>query len=110
MTRILLAAALLSGLAAAPAAAGPADAGSACGSLFKDDLQKFTANGSEPHPHRWIVTAVGDKVLDVALFVHKPEGWERHDGYRCRVNERGDLAGEAPGDGKKTWLDAPAKR
>lgn len=109
MMRTAVAAILLTGLAAGAALAGPPDAGAACGALFQDDLQKYANNDQSVHPHRWIVTAAGDKVVDVSLFVHKDEGWERHDGYRCRVNQHGDLVGESPHSGAKTWLDAPAK-
>ncbi|HIJ63053.1 MAG TPA: hypothetical protein HPQ04_10225 [Rhodospirillaceae bacterium] len=108
--RRLTAAMILLCLASGPAIAGPPDAGAACGALFKDDVQKLAANGDGLHPHRWMVVTAGDKSVDVSLFVHKDEGWERHDGYRCRVGQHGELIGEAPNSGRKTWLDAPAKR
>ena len=108
--RSLFATATLIGIAAGSAFAGPPDAGAACGALFQGDLQKLAANGAELHPHRWMVVAAGSKSVDVSLFVHKGDGWERHDGYRCRIGEHGELIGESPDSSRKTWLDAPAKQ
>lgn len=109
MTCRLLCAILLTGFAAGTALAGPPDPGAACGALFNDDLQKYANDGQTLHPHRWVAVALGDKSVDVSLFVHRQDGWERHDGYRCRIGEHGNLIGESPGSGRKTWLDAPGK-